>query len=673
MCNRIGFFVCFWVLSFGQLAAQVAGVTRSGENTVQDSVFLDQFGGEVAYPRLSRNGHILCYPPLVVLDSMRVTSENAARFYATVSFDGWSPVLARGFEYSDHADFSSSQQMAVAGAIGSFEAVVSGPLPNRDYYVRPYAVNAYGTSYGTVASFHTAVGPVVLDTLQANTLTPTSAGIAIEIADNGGAPLSGAVVAFSDANYQDTAAVGSLSNVTGRVAHVPLSGLAPSTDYYVMAVLSNGRFADTMFLRVHTPSDLTLTLVSSGNPTVSLCTGGNTLTYTAVLTGTDRHKPLYQYRWNASAEVVSENDSVLSVFYDTEGTYSVAVEAFYGPDTLNVTFLQTISPQAGTSSFYVCTNEFLNTADATTTNIASIRWLNGNRDIVATTKSVKLPTGYYTVECTDNFGCEFSKRVYVGKKKLSCIATDTVWANESAHFEDGVWRVDSVSDHEGNWYAVTQIGNQCWIRQNLRTRHTPLSNIDLVAQTTSEFKRMQYVAYSNTHNTFDPQTVAYYGAVYTWGAAMDTVVVPYSIFDFDRPVRGMCPKGWHIPSYEETWDMIEAVYYLSGTDEEPYPPLRVFCNYGGLNVPLREMLLFNCYDSYTNPAYPEEIYDASHLSLLRQPQTSIGCQFWVTNGTRRESLCYVLLCAGPIVGVTIQSERRQGAFAYVRCMRGNAE
>lgn len=673
MCNRIGFFVCFCVLSFGHLAAQVPGVTRWGENTVQDSVFLDQYGGKVAYPRLSRNGQILYYAPLVVSDSMQVTSDNAARFYATVSFDGWSPVLARGFEYSDHVDFSSSEQVMVAGAVGSFEAELSGPLPNRDYYVRPYAVNAYGTSYGAVASFHTAVGPVSLDTLLANTLSPTSAGITIEVADNGGAPLSGEVVFFPDANCQDTAAVGTLSNVTGRVVNVPFSGLAPATDYYVRAVLSNGRFADTMFLRVHTPSDLTLTIVASGNPTVSLCAGGNTLTYRAVLTGTDSHKPLYQYRWEASAGVVSENDSVLSVFYDTEGTYSVAVEAFYGPDTLNATFMQTISPQVETSSFYVCTNEFLNTADATTTNIASIRWLNRNKDTVATTNSVKLPTGYYTVECTDNYGCELSKEVYVGKKKLSCIAADTVWANESAHLEDGVWRIDSVSDHEGNWYAVTQIGNQCWIRQNLRTRHTPKSNIDLCEHTTSSFRKMRYVAFNNSSNTFDPNTVAYYGAVYTWGAAMDTVVDLYSIFNFDRPVRGMCPKGWHIPSYEETWGMAETVYYMCGTEEEPYPPLWVHGQCGGQNAPLSEMLLQDCYDSYTNPPYPEEIYDASHLSLFRLPKTSLQTQFWVSNGNQQENQSYVFICSERVSGVYIGSERRQGGYAYVRCIRGDVE
>ena len=113
MCNRICAFVCFVVLSFGYSVAQVAGVTRTGENAETNATFLDQHGGEVEYPRLSRNGQILYYPPLVVLDSMRMISDNAARFHGHIPFDGWSPVLSRGFEYGIRADFSSSERVEV--------------------------------------------------------------------------------------------------------------------------------------------------------------------------------------------------------------------------------------------------------------------------------------------------------------------------------------------------------------------------------------------------------------------------------------------------------------------------------------------------------------------------------------------------------------------------------
>ena len=672
MCNRISFFVCLFVLSLGQLAAQVSGLTRYGADSGSDTAYLDWNGGEVDFPRISPNGQILYYPPLVVLDSMRVISDHSAVFSGTVRFDGWSPVLSRGFEYGVYADFSSSERISVAGTNGSFGSEVSGPLPNRDYYVRPFAVNAYGTSYGTVASFHTAVGPVVLDTLYVSAVHPTSAEITVKIADNGGMPLAGEVVAFSDEDEQDTASARTLSNIAGAAATIPLTGLAPATDYFVRAVLTNGRFSDTLRLRVRTPTDLVLSIGTSGNPTVSLCTGGNTLTYRALLTGTDPHKPLYQYRWTSSGGTESLDEAVFDVMYDEVGTYTVTVDAFYAMDTLSATFTQVIAPIAGTSSFYVCTNEFLNTADATTTNITSIRWLDENRDTVATTTSVKLPTGYYTVECTDNYGCELSKEVYVGKKKLSCIVTDSVWSNESAHFEGGVWRVDSVSDHEGNWYSVTQIGNQCWTRQNLRTRHSPSTNEDLLAQG-GHTRSMRYQVI--TSFVYDPENLPYYGGAYSWCGAMDIESPPNDLyFDFNGPVRGICPKGWHVPQYEETWEMVESVYNECCQDVDPYPPLRVNQKYGGMNLPLRDMFLESCYDSYTDPEYPEEVYDATHLSLLRVPPVpSRSEQFWIANCPMGAYVGYIFACSDKVEGIMVTTSSRRGNYGYVRCVRGNVE
>lgn len=671
---RISILALIILLSFESLTAQVPGITRLGESVDREALFLNHYGHEVEYPRLNRNGHILYYPPIVVSDSVRVSSANSAVFYGKVLFDGWSPILSRGFEYAENVDFSSSLRVNRTGDLGNFDAEVSGLSYNREYFVRPFAINAYGIGYGTTAIFHTGMGPVILDTMLAKDLNPYGIEIEVRITDNGGSPLSGEVTAFSDEDYQHPVAIQTISNVSSEVAMVALSGLEPATDYYIQTVLTNGQYSDTMRLHIRTPTDLVLTIESNGNPTVQLCEGGITITYTALLSGTDVHKLSYQYQWYSSTGTSAGDTTSFDVLYDSVAAYTVVVKAFYGMDTLSATYTQLISPRTGTSSFFVCTNEFLNTAEATTTNIASIRWLNDNHDIVAETKSVKLPTGYYTVECTDNYGCELSKEVYVGKKKYSCVVTDSVWDNESAHFEDGVWRVDSVSDHEGNWYAVTQIGNQCWTRQNLRTRHSPSTNVDLVTQLNPEDRSMRYTSYRNTTNTYDPQTVAYNAAVYSWSGAMDrNDIHTYHVFDFDRPIRGICPQGWHLPQYEETWDMVETVYNMCCEDEEPYPPLGVFQLYGGLNAPLPIMLLECCYESIANPSYPEELYDASHLSLFRSPQTSYRGQFWIANCPDSAGAAYVFMYSSQQQGVTVWVDSRATSYNYVRCVRGNVE
>lgn len=674
MCKRIGIFICFAVLFFGQVDAQVPGLTRSGANRVGDTLFLDQYGGEVPYPRLSPNGQILYYPPLVVLDSMRMTSDHAAVFYGTIPFDGWSPVLSRGFDYGVRLDFSPSERVTVAGTTGSFETEISGTLHNRDYYVRPFAVNAYGTTYGAVASFRTAVGPVVLDTLLLGALTSTDAEITVKITDNGGAPLTAEVVAFFDEDDQDTAAYGTLPNTTGMIAVVPLSGLLPATDYFVRAVLTNGRFSDTLRLRFHTPSDLDLSIGASGNPTTYLCTGGTTIVYTAMLSGTDPHKPLYQFRWTSSAGPELVGDTVYNVLYETEGNYTVTVDAFYGVDTLTATFTQVISPRSGTASFYVCTEELKNTAEATTTGIASIRWLNEDRDIVATTKSVKLPTGYYTVECTDGYGCILSKEVFVGKRKLSCIISDTPGSHESARFEDGVWKIDSISDVDGYWYTVTQIGRLCWLRQNLRTRHMPSTHQDLLGTGSDVLPDMYYKG--NTY-VYDPETTPYYGAFYNWAAAVDvsrseSLSSTYSYFTSQR--QGICPEGWHLPNKREIWEIVDTLLHLccEGVDLMPAPGTEDL--FVAQNTPIKYMVIDYCYDSFANLAYPREIYDASNLSLTDYSRTIR--KFWLVDpGLANYAGC--AFAVPPVnmanQGCSVSLAIRKGEFLAVRCVRNYPE
>ena len=660
MLNRISVCVCLLVLSFGHLFSQVAGLTRSGDNVKQDAVFLDQYGGEVEHPRLSRNGNILHYPPFLVFDSMRVVSPDAAMFYAKVPFDGWSPVLSRGFEYSINENLINPEQLCVQGTLGSFEAEVFGSLPNKTYYVRPFATNAYGTTRGEVSSFCTGPAPVVLDTMFIVSKTSTSIQVRIEVGSNGGIPLSGRMIAFSDDEYQDTAAVNIIHNL-GNYSFETISGLTPATDYLLQVVLTNGRYSDTLELHARTLSDLVLTIESNRNPSTPLCQNGNTITYSAVLTGTDVHKPLYHYKWISSTGTESSGGDVFDVYYDAEGTYQIIVDAFCGPDTLSTTFTQVITPQVASSSCYVCTNEFLNTAETTTTNVSSIRWIDENRSIVATTNSVKLPTGYYTVECTDIYGCELEREVYMGKKKYSCIATNTVKDNESAHLEEGVWHIDSVADHEGNWYAVTQIGNQCWLRQNIRTRHAPSDGLDLWNSGTKT-RTLKY-----HKDTYNPETLPHTGILYNWAAAVDTNDYPPSGTNFvlPQPRRGICPAGWHLPQSDEAWDLIEAVYNICCEGIEPTPPLRIFQSSVATNAPMPQMMLEWCYESIANPAYPKEIYDASHLSLLQD--NSVGYyRFWLATplGNGAASKVLFLDFSGVREVVFIWSQ-----YLYVRCVR----
>ncbi|MBR0078033.1 MAG: fibrobacter succinogenes major paralogous domain-containing protein [Bacteroidales bacterium] len=652
------------------LFPQEAGVSRLGDNKRAEAPFVNQFGDTVIYPRLSRNGQLLRYSPLVTLDSVGTPSpfSNSASFYGNVIFDGWSLVTSRGFDYSTTIDFAEYTRQPCTGGLGQFVSQASELGYNQRYYVRAFASNTYGTSFSAPDSIMIAVGPVVIDTLQQLSQTPFSSALELGIAENGGAPLSGEITVFSDPTYHHPVTQQTIENFTGFSVDDLVEGLIPSTNYYVRAVLTNGLYSDTAYLQIRTPTDLTLSIESDASANLFLCPEGAQVTYRALLSGTDANKPLYQFVWSVSSGTVSIQDTSCSVFFEDTCTCHVSVMCYYLEDTLSAGLLQTISLRLGNPFFYVCTDEFVNTADATTTGISSIRWLDDESNIVATTNSVRLPTGYYTVEAMDGYGCVLRKEVYVGKKKLSCVVAETPGSNESARFEDGVWKVDSVSDEDGFWYAVTQIGSRCWLRQNLQTRHLPSTHQDLLRTGQLFTPDMKY---PNNSVNYDPYTMPSTGALYNWCAAMDVATATYNVaYNFPLQHRGICPVGWHIPNENEIFEMADTLLKLYCPEIVPNPVGGGSGSWHiGTNTPIKFMLLKACYDSYTNPAYPQTLYDASNLSIL---PTGAHHKFWLSTLSRASmssEAFYINSSEGVVIGVGVIN----GTYMPVRCIRNYPE
>jgi len=93
----------------------------------------------------------------------------------------------------------------------------------------------------------------------------------------------------------------------------------------------------------------------------------------------------------------------------------------------------------------------------------------------------------------------------------------------------------TVSDVDGNIYNTVLIGEQCWMKENLKTttynNSTPIQNVsDSSAWTT--LLTGAYVWYDNDISWKDK-----YGALYNWFATVDT--------------NGLCPVGWHVPTNNE--------------------------------------------------------------------------------------------------------------------------
>ena len=102
-------------------------------------------------------------------------------------------------------------------------------------------------------------------------------------------------------------------------------------------------------------------------------------------------------------------------------------------------------------------------------------------------------------------------------------------------------------------YRTVVIGTQTWMAENLNYAYLEPAGY----QDSSSW------CYGN-----EPDSCSKYGRLYYWGAAVDGAGIFGSngkgCFDYNNckivdPVRGICPKGWHLPSKEEFEMLFEFV------------------------------------------------------------------------------------------------------------------
>ena len=230
----------------------------------------------------------------------------------------------------------------------------------------------------------------------------------------------------------------------------------------------------------------------------------------------DTLKLTIYYTHKMETETACESYTWHNTTYTTSGTYTYAYNNEYGcasTDTLKLTV-------------YPVTHH-------TETDIAceSYIW----HDSTYTT------SGTYTYTYNDENGCET-----VDTLKLTVLHGCTI-------DEKSCPGTPILVDFDNNGYSTVQIGNQCWMRNNLRTTH-------FADGTSIPFSSGMSVAvpyyYDYNDINYPEFTLAERGLLYNWSAAMhSTSSVPSNSVG----VQGACPTGWHIPSDGEWAQLINYV------------------------------------------------------------------------------------------------------------------
>ena len=144
---------------------------------------------------------------------------------------------------------------------------------------------------------------------------------------------------------------------------------------------------------------------------------------------------------------------------------------------------------------------------------------------------------------------------------------DGAWEETEAPVQSssGIFNTDSESEYDsvkqtlkdlrdGQTYRTAKIGDQVWMAENLNYRYLG-STADLDS---SSF------CYDD-----NPANCTKYGRLYMWSAAMDSAGIIKgntvngcgygSECSPSGTVRGVCPQGWHLPSYDEWKTLFNAV------------------------------------------------------------------------------------------------------------------
>lgn len=180
--------------------------------------------------------------PFVTTAGIAVFNESAATMGGNVTGDGGAPVTERGVVYSStHTLPTLGDSKVIIGAgTGVYSQNVTGLTGGTLYYVRAYATNVIGTSYGSVVTVTTNPIPPITVTNAVADITNTTATVGGTVTFGGGATVTERGVVWSTVNTTPTVTDTKIQMGTGAGAFTStMSGLVLGTTYYVRAYAIN--------------------------------------------------------------------------------------------------------------------------------------------------------------------------------------------------------------------------------------------------------------------------------------------------------------------------------------------------------------------------------------------------------------------------------------------------
>ena len=180
--------------------------------------------------------------PAVITGDVNDIEEYSASVSGSIEDDGGAEIADKGFVYGTYSgpDMKTGYVMSAGSGSDPFSLSLSELSPNRTYYIRAYAVNSAGVSYGEEHTFATKTALPSIGTISLESRTSSMLKLSALILDDGGETPSEAGFYYSTSEDVDTS---TSTKVPGRASGpsftAELKGLTRSTKYYIRAYAVN--------------------------------------------------------------------------------------------------------------------------------------------------------------------------------------------------------------------------------------------------------------------------------------------------------------------------------------------------------------------------------------------------------------------------------------------------
>jgi uncharacterized protein (TIGR02145 family) len=216
-----------------------------------------------------------------VLTTTAVTSitGTTATSGGNVTSEGGATITARGVCWSTSANPTTVNSKTIDGAgTGTFTSSITGLTAGTTYYVRAYATNSIGTSYGNEISFATTATLPTLTTTEVSSITGITATSGGNITSDGGSAITAYGVCWSTSANPTTANSKTIDGAGTGTFTSSITGLTAGTTYYVRAYATNSEGTaygnqQTFTTSAVTPPTATTTAATSVTNTTATLNG----------------------------------------------------------------------------------------------------------------------------------------------------------------------------------------------------------------------------------------------------------------------------------------------------------------------------------------------------------------------------------------------------------------